>query len=160
MLNTRIFSCGGKGIINKMLTRIDLYKKILLAVFILYSAVSFADSDYYKGLWLYSINVEIAGMGKNPDLKKIEYCIKELNELISLFKPDPACAVYDVKNSEPNLSWALNCKTNKGNYRGKTKLTRSNGVIKGKLDMFTDIPGLSDTLTTTYKIRGKYKGPC
>ncbi|WP_455203757.1 DUF3617 domain-containing protein [Kaarinaea lacus] len=117
-------------------------------------------NDYYKGLWEYRINVRVTGMAAKPDLKSVQYCVKELNDLIALFKPDPKCDVHEVKKEADTLTWKLHCKNQGGTYNGDAKFSGDRGGIKGRIFMQTTIPGVRNPVVTTYKVTGTFKGDC
>jgi hypothetical protein len=116
--------------------------------------------QFYQGLWEYSINVQTSGMAEQPNLKRVQQCINELNDLIVLFKPDPACQVKEVNRQQSTLSWRLYCDTSGGVYRGKADFSRANRLMNGKVDLRSSIPGVGEILVTTYRAKGVYKGPC
>lgn len=125
----------------------------------LFSASIAAQPNFYTGLWEYTIDIQSMGMPRS-ELKKVQDCIKELNDVINVFKPDPACEVNDVQVTKSQLSWQLNCETRGETHRGAVKLEGDRRKIQGRLDMQTSVAGLKNVVRTTYYISGLAKGSC
>lgn len=125
----------------------------------LFSANIAAQSRFYTGLWEYTIDIQSIGMPRS-ELKKVQDCIKELNDVINVFKPAPACEVNDVQVTKNQLSWQLNCKTRGETHRGVVKLEGDMRKIQGRMDMQTSVAGLKNVVRTTYYISGLAKGSC
>lgn len=117
------------------------------------------ESKFYTGLWEYTIDVKMPAMPES-ELKRVQKCIKELNEVINLFKPYPSCSVSHVQVGASQLSWNLYCKTGGGTYHGDAKLEGNEHELQGRVDLQTIIPGMKNIMRTSYLISGKNKGPC
>jgi hypothetical protein len=120
-----------------------------------------AATEFYLGLWEIGIQVQMTGMpSANQELKRVQHCVRQLDDLITLFKPDPHCRVLDIKNTESAVSWRLYCETRGTIYRGKAEFTRDSKLLRGHLDLKSFIPGVGETMVTTYRAKGAYMGSC
>jgi hypothetical protein len=117
------------------------------------------DSKFYTGLWEYTIDIKMQAMPQS-ELKKVRECIKELNEVINLFKPDPSCSVSQVQADTSHLSWKLYCKTAGGTYYGDAGLQGDKHALHGRVELQTVIPGMKNMMSTSYIISGINKGTC
>jgi hypothetical protein len=118
-----------------------------------------AGSAFYTGLWEYTIDVKMQAIPQS-ELKKVRQCIKSLNQVIRLFKPDPSCSTSHVKLGPSKVSWKLSCKTDGGTDQGDAKLEGDTHALHGRVDLQTVIPGMRDVMRTSYIITGINKGPC
>ena len=68
--------------------------KLIPLLLLMFPLTSFAggESGFYTGLWEYTIDVKMQAIPES-ELKRVRQCIKELNDVIGLFKPDPSCSV-------------------------------------------------------------------
>ncbi len=118
-----------------------------------------ADQPFYTGMWEYTIDIKVPGMGQS-DLKKVQKCIREVNDVINLFKPDPSCSVSHVQVTDSQMQWRLYCKTVGGTYHGEARLDGDERTQQGKVQLETVIPGMKNILSTSYVISGKNHGVC
>jgi hypothetical protein len=118
-----------------------------------------SDTRFYTGFWQYTIEIKVPGMAQS-ELKKVQKCVRELNEVISLFKPDPSCSINQVQVSASQLSWKLNCKTQGGTYHGEAQLSGNERSLQGSIEMQTTIPGMKNIMRTSYIITGVSMGKC
>jgi len=132
---------------------------LLLPLFLTLTVNANAESEFYTGLWEYTIEVKMQAMPQS-ELKTVQQCVRELNEVINLFKPDPSCSVSDVQTSASQLGWKLYCKSTQGTNHGDAKLEGNSHALRGRVDLQTVIPGMKNIMRTTYVITGKNKGPC
>ena len=119
-----------------------------------------ANADFYKGQWEFEINYQLESKPINPQLKRIEYCVTRIDELLSLFKTDPSCEISNIKLGVDSVTWQQSCSAYSGTYIGDATLARRGTDMSGKLIMRAVVPGLSKTINTTYRIDGRYKGDC
>jgi small-conductance mechanosensitive channel len=130
--------------------------------FILLFLLSFnanGESGFYTGIWEYTIEIKVPGMPQS-DLKKVQKCIREVNDVISLFKPEPSCSINQVQVSESQVRWRLYCKTQGGTYNGEAQINGDERSLQGSVDMQTTIPGMKNIMRTSYIITGINKGKC
>ena len=135
--------------------------KLIPLLLLMFPLTSFADgeSGFYTGLWEYTIDVKMQAIPES-ELKRVRQCIKELNDVIGLFKPDPSCSVSHVQADASRLSWKLYCKTSRGTYHGDASLTGNERAIQGRVELQSVIPGMKNIMSTTYLISGENKGSC
>ena len=135
-------------------------KTILFILLLLPLTISAeTETKFYAGLWDYTIDVKMQAMPQS-ELKTVRKCIKEINEVISLFKPDPSCSISQVQVHASQLSWKLYCKTSGGTYHGNAKLEGNEHAIQGRVDLQTFIPGMKNVMRTAYIISGVNRGTC
>ncbi len=130
--------------------------------FVLLLLLSFnvnSEPRFYTGFWEYTIEIKVPGMPQS-DLKKVEKCVRELNDVINLFKPEPSCSVNQVQVSASQLSWKLYCQTQGGTYHGEAQLSGDEHSLQGGIEMQTTIPGMKNIMRTSYIITGVSKGMC
>jgi hypothetical protein len=135
------------------------YLFTLLIALLLLSFNANGESNFYTGLWEYTIEIKVPGMSQS-EMKKVQKCIRELNDVISLFKPDPSCSVSHVQATDSQISWRLYCKTIGGTYHGDAKIQGNEHTQEGSVDLQTVIPGMKNILHTSYVITGKNNGVC
>jgi hypothetical protein len=116
-------------------------------------------SPFYTGLWEYTIEIKVPGLAQS-ELKKVQKCIRELNDVISLFNPDPSCSVGNVQATDTELSWRLYCKNVGGTYHGDAKIQGNERTQEGKVNLETIIPGMKNIMQTSYVITGVNLGVC
>jgi len=116
-------------------------------------------AKFYTGFWEYTIEIKVPGMPQS-ELKKVQKCVRELNDVITLFKPEPSCSVNKVQVGATQLSWELYCKTQGGTYNGVAKLNGDERSLQGRIDMQTTIPGMKNIMSTSYVISGVSRGKC
>lgn len=130
-----------------------------LIFLLLFSFNANGEPRFYTGFWEYTIEIKVPGMPQS-DLKKVQKCIRELNDVISLFKPEPSCSVNQVQVSASQLSWKLYCKTQGGTYHGQAQLSGDERSLQGGIEMQTTIPGMKNIMRTSYIIAGVSMGQC
>jgi hypothetical protein len=118
-----------------------------------------SEPRFFTGFWEYTIEFKVPGMPQS-DLKKVQKCIRELNDVISLFKPQPSCSINQVQVNATELSWKLYCKTQGGTYQGEAQLSGDEHSLKGGIEMQTTIPGMKNVMRTSYIITGVSMGEC
>ena len=138
-----------------MLLRISIYFFSLM----LFSFSVNSEPRFYTGFWEYTIEYKVPGMPQT-DLKKVQKCIRELNDVINLFKPEPTCSVNHVQVSESQLRWKLYCKNQGGTYHGDAQLSGDKNSLQGGIEMQTTIPGMKNVMRTSYIITGVSRGVC
>ena len=94
------------------------------------------------------------------ELKKVQECVRELNDVISLFKPDPSCSISQVQASGSQVQWTLYCKTPGGTYHGEALISGNEHTVNGSIEMQTTIPGMKHIMRTSYVITGTNRGVC
>ena len=133
--------------------------RLYLTILWLLSPGVYADEPFYTGMWEYAIEIKVPGMPQS-DLKKVQKCIREINDVIALFKPDPSCSVSHVELTDSELQWRLYCKTSGGTYHGQGHLEGDRRTQQGRVQLETVIPGMKNILSTSYVISGKNYGVC
>lgn len=123
------------------------------------SSASMAEIPFYNGFWEYDIEVKMTAMPQ-AELKKVQICIRELNDVINVFKPEPSCSINSVEVGSGHVSWNLYCKSINGTHHGHAEISGDSRSLQGRVEMQTSIPGVNSMVNTTYIIRGVNQGVC
>lgn len=160
MWNTPTSRHGGKNTTDKQGIQVtDMKSRLCCITLLLLSFTASGETEFYTGLWEYTIDIKVPGMPQS-DLKKVQLCVREVNDVINLFKPYPTCSVSHVQVSESQLQWQLYCKNPGGTYHGAARIDGNQHTQEGRVDMQTIIPGMKNILGTSYVISGKNWGVC
>lgn len=137
-----------------------MFRLYFLCFLFLITGQTYAGNDFYKGFWQFDVSMEVNGFITKKHLKRISYCVRELNQLISLFKPMPNCEISGVEKNANSLSWQLYCANEGGAYSGQAIFTRHDNIMDGDIQLTSILQGVGSVMQTHYTIKGKFEPLC
>lgn len=135
-----------------------IFRTVFFCTTILLTASASEGLDMREGEWEHTAEMVMEGMPFLIPPTKIRVCLTK-KDPVPVSEEDKDCIVKDHTISGNTVRWSVICKDKDGTSEGKGAITYSGSSYKGTIKMtMTDKKGATEQMT--FKLSGKYLGPC
>lgn len=143
---------------NKNLRQFNL--RTLGLVLTLVPIVALAqDLNFKDGRWHIGVVTEIRGAKmRAPDPLLYEHCFTRADIEPHLTSSDAPCRAIEIRKSEREMSWRLQCREDAGDIKGQGRIRFLGDRIEGAI--ITILPNPRDNTRVIQRISGRRAGVC